>query len=195
MGVLEVLARNWWLVLLRGILAIAFGLIALFYPAAALLGLVLFFAAYVFVDGIFAIIAAFRGDEAGNRFWLLLLEGVTGIIIGVLTLLLPGVTLLALIYLMAAWAVVFGIARIITAVEVRRQVRNEWLLILNGILSVLLGVLLFAYPSTGAVAIIRVFGFFVALFGVILIVASFRIRGWRGMPMTEERDRTDRRVS
>jgi uncharacterized membrane protein HdeD (DUF308 family) len=139
---MELVARNWWAILIRGIAAILFGILALIWPGTTFIVLTLLFGAYALVDGIFALVAAIRYAEPGTpRSWLLF-EGVVGIIAGILAFLFTGIAALALLYLISAWAIVTGIFEIVQAVELRRVIVNEWLLILSGIASVIFGGLL-----------------------------------------------------
>jgi uncharacterized membrane protein HdeD (DUF308 family) len=171
------MARNWWAVLIRGIVAVLFGLLALFVPGLTLRVLIALFGAYVLVDGIFAIIAAVRAIEQRRSFGLLLFEGVVSIIAGVLTFFYPGLTALVLLYFIAAWAIITGIAEIVQAVEMRRVIRNEWLLILGGVASVLFGILLILFPGTGALTLVWLIGIYAIIFGGALIGLSLRLRG------------------
>jgi uncharacterized membrane protein HdeD (DUF308 family) len=147
------LARNWWAVALRGVVAIVFGLLAFFWPGFVWLVAVWTFAGFALIDGIFAIIAAVTVHGEGRRWWALLLEGIVGIAAGALTLLWPNITVLVLLALIAVWAVVTGVLEIITAIELRRHIQGEWLLALSGILSILLGIALALLPEAGLVVI------------------------------------------
>src|SRR5262245_12728941 len=134
-----VLARNWWAVALRGALAILIGLIAFFAPPVFLASLVLLFGAYAVVDGVFAIVAGLRAAQRHERWWPLALEGLVDIIAGIIVFLLPVAAALALLYLVSAWSIVTGLFRIAAAIKLRKQIEGEWLLIVNGVLSVLFG--------------------------------------------------------
>lgn len=171
------MARNWWAVLIRGIVAVLFGLLALILPGLTLRVLIALFGAYVLVDGIFAIIAAVRAIEQRRSFGWLLFEGVVGIIAGVLTFFYPGLTALVLLYFIAAWAILTGIAEIVQAIELRRVIHNEWLLILGGIASILFGLLAFFLPGVTALTLIWLIGIYAIIFGVALIALSLRLRG------------------
>ena len=142
---LPMLAGNWWALLLRGIAAILFGLAALFWPGPTLFVLIVFFGAYALVDGILAILAGFRGSE-GSR-WLLLAEGVLGVLVGLVAFFWPGMTALVLLFLISAWAILTGLLKGIMAIAFRRSVENEWLMGLSGVLSVLFGVVLAVLPG------------------------------------------------
>ena len=160
---------------IRGIFAVLFGLVALFWPGVTVLALVLLFGAYAFVDGIFAIVAAFRQADKGVR-WLILLEGVLGIVIGVVAFIWPGTAALALLYLIAAWAVITGILEIAAAVGLRRVIRGEWALIVGGVASVIFGVLLAVWPREGLLVLAWIFGIYALVFGVMQLVLAFRVR-------------------
>ncbi len=172
----DILVRNWWAVALRGVAGILFGLVALLRPGVTLAALVLLFAAYVFVDGVFTIIAALRRTE--RRWWVMLLEGVADIAVGIVTVLWPGITALLLLYLIAVWAIVTGALEIATAIRLRTVIRGEWLLPLAGIASLLFGLLLLVFPRAGALAIVLWIGAYVLVFGVVLVVLAFRLRSW-----------------
>ena len=174
-----ILAHNWWMLLIRGLLGLLFGVMCFVYPGLTLLVLAMLFGAYVLVDGVFAIVSAVSGPKGQKRWWVTLFEGIVGIIIGVLTFLMPVITALGLLFLIAAWAVVTGIFEIAAAVTLRKQITNEWLLILAGAASVLFGVLIAAMPSAGALAIVWWIGAYSIVFGVLLIVLSFRLRKFR----------------
>jgi uncharacterized membrane protein HdeD (DUF308 family) len=172
------LARNWWIVALRGAIAVVFGLVALFLPAITLTALVFLFAAFVLIGGILLAIAAFR-DELNNVCgWLLLLEGEIGIAVGVLAFIWPGIAALVLLDFIAAWAIATGIFEIITAIQVRKQIENEWLLALAGTASLLFGVLLIIWPVAGAFAILRIIAVYTIIFGFLLLILAFRLRIW-----------------
>ncbi|MEV6849673.1 HdeD family acid-resistance protein [Actinoplanes sp. NPDC051411] len=173
---LDTLSQLWWATVLRGVAAVIFGLLALVWPAATLLVLVIFFGAYVLVDGLLNVATAIAGGrgDAGSRAWVAV-QGLAGIVIGVLTFAWPGVTTLALLWLIAAWAVVTGIAQIVASFRLRRQIRNEWLLGLGGVLSIIFGVLLVIWPGTGALAVITMIGIYALIYGVATIALGIRV--------------------
>lgn len=171
-------ARTWWAVVIRGVAAILFGIIALLLPGSALLALVLLFGAYALVDGIFALLGAVRAIESNQRFGALLFQGIVGVIVGILTFVRPGITGLVLLYLIAFWAIITGVFEIIEAVEMRRVIRNEWLLILGGALSVIFGVVIFFAPVTGALAVVVIIGIYAIIFGALLVGLGLRLRNW-----------------
>jgi uncharacterized membrane protein HdeD (DUF308 family) len=172
------LARNWWTVAFRGVIAIIFGLAALFWPDITLTALVFIFGAFVLVSGVLLVIAAFRDGLNHTHAWLLLLEGVIGIAIGIMVFIWPAITALVLLYLIAAWAIVTGVLEIIAAIQVRKEIENEWLLALAGIASVLFGILLIVWPIAGALAILWIIAAYAIVFGVLLLILAFRLRSW-----------------
>ena len=174
----ETLAQNWWLVLLRGIAGIIFGILTFAAPGISLAVLVLFFGAYSLVDGVLATISAIRWHGEIDRWWVLLIEGLAGIAAGLVTLFWPGITALALLYVIAAWAVVTGGLEIAAAIRLRKIIDGEWLLALTGVLSIAVGVLLALFPSTGALALVIWIGAYVAAAGVLLLALAFRLRSW-----------------
>jgi uncharacterized membrane protein HdeD (DUF308 family) len=175
---IEALARNWWMVALRGVAAILFGILAIIWPDITVGVLVAFFGAYALVDGVFAIVAAFQADDT-DRWWHVA-EGVLGILVGIIAWVWPGLTALSLLYFIAAWALVTGVFEIIAAIRLRQQITNEWLLILGGVLSVLFGILLLFRPRESAIALVTVIGIYAIIFGGILLGLAFRLRGMRG---------------
>ncbi|GAA2580762.1 HdeD family acid-resistance protein [Actinomadura fulvescens] len=171
----DLMARNWWVLALRGAFAVLFGLVAWIWPGITVWALVILFGAYALVDGAFALVAAFRGGTAQSRGWLAL-TGVCGIALGIVAMVWPAITGFALLMLIASWAIVTGIFEIFTAFSLRRQIENEWMYVLTGAVSVLFGVLLFVWPVSGALAVVWMIGFFSILFGAFMIGAAFRIR-------------------
>jgi len=149
---LNLVTRNWWALALRGVVAVLFGIVALIWPGVTLAALVLLWGAYALVDGVSSIAYAFG---AGTTFrWLLVFEGFAGIAASLVALIWPGLTALALLYVIAAWAIVTGSFEIVQAFELRKAVENEWLLGLSGLASVLFGALLVFSPGTGALAVL-----------------------------------------
>src|SRR5258705_3239699 len=149
----DMLSGNWWLVALRGVAGILFGLCTLVAPGISLAALVLLYGAYAFADGLLAIVSAVRRRGAGHRWGLLLVEGLVGIAAGVLTVIWPGITALALLYLIAAWALVTGVLEIAAAIRLRKIISDEWLLALSGVASVVFAVVLMLFPGAGALAV------------------------------------------
>lgn len=173
---LETLTRNWGWVALRGVVALLFGILTFINPAITLTVLVLFFGAYAFVDGVLAVISAIA-NRRGERHWVsLLIGGLIGIAAGLVTFFLPAITATALLILIAVWAVLLGIAEIVTAIRLRKVLRGEWLLALAGVLAVALGVLLIAFPVAGALAAVLWIGAWATVSGILLLILAFRLR-------------------
>jgi uncharacterized membrane protein HdeD (DUF308 family) len=177
---LDSLSRHWWAVAARGVAAVLFGLMALVWPGITLIALVILFGAYAIVDGSSTLLAAMRGRNAadtgpGGRGWLIA-QGVSGIAIGVLALVWPGITALALLWTIAAWAVVTGGFQIVAAIRLRRELHREWLLALSGVLSVVFGLLLVIWPAAGILALLTLIGVAALAIGVTLLVFSFQMR-------------------
>jgi uncharacterized membrane protein HdeD (DUF308 family) len=168
------LSRNWWTLALRGLAAVIFGVLAFIWPGITITILVLFFGAYVLWDGIFALVSAFRTE--GSRRWPLVLEGVVGIIVGLIAFLWTDVATLSLLLLIGAWAVITGIFEIIAAIRLREEIEGEWLMLISGVLSVLFGIALFLWPAAGALAVTWIIATYAILFGILLIVLGFRLR-------------------
>lgn len=174
------LSRNWWVLLIRGVLAVIFGILALTNPAVTLAVLVMFFGAYYLVDGIFSIITSLTAPR-GYRGWVwLLIGGIAGVIIGLLTFFMPGVTAVVLLYYVIAWLIVTGVMQVIAGIRLRKEISGELFLIMGGILTVLFALYLLVNPSVGALAVIWLIGAFAIAFGAMLIIAAFRLRSWRG---------------
>ena len=176
---ITMLSRYWWVLALRGLMAIVFGILALIWPSLTLLSLIYLFGAYVLVDGIFAIITGIRSYGERERWWVALLEGIVGVIAGILTFLWPNVTGLILLYFIAAWAVVTGILEIIAAIQLRRVITGEWLMILSGLLSIAFGVALVFFPGAGALALTWLIGAYAIVFGILFSLLALRLRGMR----------------
>src|SRR6202011_2890895 len=173
---LQLLARRWWALALRGVTAVLFGLLTFFIPGITLIALVLLFGFYALLDGIFDIVSAIR---APSHHWPLIVEGIVGSIVGILTFLWPGITAMVLLYLIAFWAIFTGVLEIVAGVRLREVIANEFLLILMGVISVLFGLLILIFPGAGALAIIFWIGAYAVGFGIILIILAFRLRSFR----------------
>ena len=172
-----ILARNWGAIAIRGVAAILFGVLTFVVPGLTLTALVLLFGAYALVDGMFNIIAAVRRRAGDPPWWLLLLEGIVGVTAGVVTFVLPALTAATLVYIIAAWAIVTGVLEIVAAIRLRKEVKGEWLLILNGALSLLFGAVLLALPGAGLLVIVWWIGAYAIVFGILLIALAFKLRG------------------
>lgn len=174
----ETLTRNWGLVALRGIVAILFGVLTIFYPAITLATLILLFGAYAFVDGIFMALAAIANRHGEPRWVALLIGGLLGVAAGLVTLFMPGITAVVLVSLVAAWAILTGIAEIVAAIRLRKEITGEWILVLAGVLAVAFGLLLFVRPGAGALAVVLWIGVYALIYGVVLLALGFRLRSW-----------------
>ena len=172
---LPMLSGNWWALLLRGIAALLFGLATLFWPGLTLFWLIVFFGAYALVDGVLSIVAGIRGSE-GSR-WLLLAEGVLGVLVGLTAFFWPGTTALLMLFLISVWAILTGLLKAVMAIALRREVENAWLMGLSGVLSILFGVILAVSPGAGLLSLLWLIGIYALIFGVALIVLGFRARG------------------
>lgn len=172
----QLLAQNWWAVALRGVIAILFGLVALFWTGPTILSLVLLFSAYMLVDGIFAIVAAVRAARRNERWGLLIFEGIADIATGVIAFLWPGLTVLAFVFIMAAWSLVTGILMIAAAFRLDQTYGRGWL-VFSGIVSVLFGAALVIAPIIGVVVLTWWLGAYAIVFGIGLLVLAFKLRG------------------
>jgi uncharacterized membrane protein HdeD (DUF308 family) len=178
MSTLEtLLARYWWTLVLRGIVAILFGVIAFLWPGVTLAALVLLFGAYAFVDGIAAVILGIKEYGDRERWWATLLVGIVSIAAGLVALLMPGITALALLTVIAVWAIMRGVFELVAAIRLRHVIEGEWLLALAGVMSIAFGALLLAFPGAGALAVIWWIGAYAMVLGAVLVVLGFRARG------------------
>jgi uncharacterized membrane protein HdeD (DUF308 family) len=174
----NVLTRNWGWVALRGVVALLFGLLTLFNPAIALATLVLLFGAYAFADGIFMVVGGIANRRGEPRWVALLIGGLAGIAAGLVTFFWPGLTAAALLAVIAAWAILIGVAEIVAAVRLRKVMTGEWALGLAGLVAVVFGVLMLAYPAAGALAMVLWIGGYAVLAGVLLMALAFQLRNW-----------------
>jgi len=174
-AMVRALAKNWWLLLLRGIAAIIFGVLAFAWPGLTLLTLILFYGAFALVDGVLAIIAAITGGAPAPRWWLAIV-GLLGIAAGLLTFLMPGLSALVLLFFIAGWAIATGVLQIIGAIQLRKEIDNEWLLILGGVISVLFGVGMMLAPGAGALALVWVIGTYAVILGVVFVALALRLK-------------------
>jgi uncharacterized membrane protein HdeD (DUF308 family) len=184
---LEALKRGWWLLVLRGIFAVAFGILAFVKPNITLSALVLVFGVYALINGIFTVVVALRAPKGTPRIGMVVFLGLLGIAAGVLTFFYPGITALSLLIVIAWWAILTGIFEIAVAVRLRKELTNEWVLILSGALSVAFGVLLIAKPNAGALSIVWLIGIYAVLYGILLLALAFRLKGLVSPPQTATR--------
>ncbi len=171
------LARWWWTFIIRGLLAIAFGIVAFFAPGFGLAVLVAFFGIWAIIDGVTSLIAGFRSRGRDKSWWLEILEGVAGIIAGLIALVFPAFAAEVLLIIIAAWAIVTGVFEIITAIRLRERIRGEFWLGLAGVASILFGIVLFLFPAAGALSLVWLIGSFAIIFGVFLLILGWRLRG------------------
>ena len=175
------LKLNWWLLALRGLVAVLFGVLAFMWPGATLITLVWLFGAFALVNGILSLVLAAKTPKGYPKVGSLILGGLLGILAGLLAFVMPGITALGLLILIAAWAIVTGIMELVAAVRLRKIINNEWLLVLAGIASVVFGVLLLFQPAAGALVLIWWIGAWALLFGILLMILAFRMRNWKGL--------------
>jgi uncharacterized membrane protein HdeD (DUF308 family) len=174
---LPTMSGTWWAMVLRGIVAVLFGLAALFWPGLTLFVLLVCFGVYAMLDGLLAIVAGIRAS--GGRKWLLLAEGALGVLAGLVVLFWPGTTALVVVYVISAWAIFTGLLKVVMAVAFRREIESGWLMILGGVLSMVFGVILGAMPGAGLVTLVWLIGIYALILGVALVVLGFLDRGQR----------------
>jgi len=170
-------AQYWWLILLRGIFTILFGIVILTWPGLTITTLIIFFGVYAIVSGVFLAITGLLGVKKYNDWWVTLLHGALSFVIGMIVLKWPGVTIHTFLIIAAIWAIVSGISEVIIAIAIRKEVKNEWLMALSGVLSFVLGMLLLAKPAAGIYVITILFGIYAILFGTIAIAGSIALKG------------------
>ena len=173
---LIVFTSNWWALALRGLAAVIFGLLAFLWPHITLTALVFLFGAYALVDGAFAIVAGIRAPREFKRWWLLLIEGILSVFAGVLAFTVPGITALISLGLIAAWALITGVLEIAAAIQMRKYIAGEWILVLSGVASIVFGVLMLFNPSAGALAVVWLIGAYAVVWGVLLVSLGFKLR-------------------
>jgi uncharacterized membrane protein HdeD (DUF308 family) len=168
--------KFWWSFFLRGIIAVLFGLTAILMPGITLEILALLLAAFLIADGIISLVVSFRSRTEDVQWWLLLLEGLAGIIIGILAFARPGLTILAVILIVGFWAILTGMLEIAAAVKLRHEIKGEGLLGLGGIISILFGIILLVNPGAGAVVMTLLIGGYALIFGIFLILLGLKLR-------------------
>jgi uncharacterized membrane protein HdeD (DUF308 family) len=177
-ALVDVWTGNWWALALRGLVAILFGVVAIMMPGPTLAAIIILFGIYAIADGVFAVVAAVKGVRRGERWGAMLFQGIIGILAGAIAVFWPGIGALALTYLIAAWALVTGAFEIAAAIRLRKIIEGEWLLILAGVLSILLGVLIAIYPGTGALVLVWWLAAYALAYGVVSLALAFRVRSW-----------------
>jgi uncharacterized membrane protein HdeD (DUF308 family) len=181
---LQELTRHWWLLLLRGVAAIAFGILAFIWPGVTLFTLMILYGAFALIDGVLALAASFTSRSDAVPRWWLVLTGILGIAAGLIALFWPGITALVLIMFIGAWAIVRGVMEILAAIQLRKQIEGEWLLVLAGVLSVLFGLGVLIFPGTGALALIWLIAIYAVAIGVVMIMLALRLRAHRSWMST-----------
>jgi uncharacterized membrane protein HdeD (DUF308 family) len=176
----SVYTGSWWALVIRGIAAVAFGILAFIWPSITLTVLVLLWGAYAFVDGVFAIAAGIKSHGENKRWWILLTEGILSVFAGALAFAIPGITALVLLMLIAVWAIVTGVFEIVAAVQLRKYIKGEWLLAIAGVASILFGAALLINPIAGALTLVWLIGAYSIVFGVLLIALGLRLHSHVG---------------
>ncbi len=180
MTMTDYLYQNRWLLALRGVLAIIFGVLAFIWPGNTAFVLVMLFAAYAILDGVLTIAASVRGRVANDRWWLMLIEGLVDIAAGVLAFLFPGLAAITLVFLIAIWAIITGVLELAAAIRLRREITNEWALGLSGVVSILLGVIMIISPGAGLVGLVWAIALYAILFGILMIILAVRANRMTG---------------
>jgi uncharacterized membrane protein HdeD (DUF308 family) len=182
----DLLSRYWWTLVVRGMLAVVFGILALIWPGITLATLVTFFGAYILVDGIFGVVGAIGGWGNRDDHWLLLLEGLLGVGIGILTFRAPRITSMVLLMFIAAWALATGVLEIVAAIRLRKEIQGEFWLILSGLASVAFALLLMIFPTAGALSLLWLISIYAVVFGVILMAGGLKLRRLRTRQKPEQ---------
>ena len=181
------LSRYWWLLALRGATAVIFGILAFLWPGITLQVLVILFGAYVLVDGISSLITGISNRSTNDRWWVMVLEGLAGVAAGIIAFIWTDVTAVVLLYIIAAWAIITGVLEIVAAVSLRKEIEGEWALALSGLASIIFGVLLFAFPGAGALAVVWIIGAYAIVFGILLIYLALKVRNRSNTPDASQR--------
>jgi uncharacterized membrane protein HdeD (DUF308 family) len=175
--------RGWWLLILRGICAVLFGILAFVWPGITLASLVLLFGAYALANGVLAMVMAFKAPKGSPGKGLTVILGLLSIGAAVITILFPGITALSLVFIIAAWAIVTGAFEVAAGVALRKLMSGTWVLVLSGVLSVIFGMLLFLMPAAGALSLVWLIGAYALVFGVLLLASAIRFKNaLAGMP-------------
>ena len=174
--VADTLSHNWWLLALRGLAGVIFGVLTFIWPGISLFALVMLFGAFALVNGVLSVFLAAKAPKGFPRFGSLLIGGLCGIAAGILTFFWPGITALGLLIMIAAWAIVTGIMEIWAAIKLRKEIKGEWLLALAGVCSVAFGVLLMLMPGPGALVLVLWVGAYAIVFGILLMILAFKMR-------------------
>ena len=172
------LASNWWALALRGAVSILLGLVAFTMPGLTIVALVTIFGVYAFVEGVLAIMAAMRGIREHDRWGWMLVEGIVCIVAGLVAFFMPGVGALAIVWLVAAWALMTGVLEIGAGIRLRKVIEGEWMLILAGVLAIMLAFFIISRPGLGAVLLATWLGVYAIFSGIVTLLLAFRIRNW-----------------
>ena len=175
-GLLSFVANRWWVVLLRGICAVVFGILAFVWPGLTLLSLVLLYGAYALVDGLLSIACGVAGSAAPRSWWVMMTVGLLGVAAGIVTFLYPGITAVVLLVIIAFAAIGRGVFEIAAGIRLRKEIEGEFWLILGGVLSLVFGVFLLLRPGVGALAVVWLIGAYAIVFGIVAMMLSFRLR-------------------
>ena len=178
---LNLFAKYWWTFVIRGLLAVTFGLVALVWPKITLIALVYLFGFYAILEGILSTIAAII-NRGMRHWWVPLLEGLVSIAVGCAAFIWPGLTAVVLLIFIAIWAILTGVFEIWAAVQLRKEIRGEWILALTGIISILIGIILFANPGAGALAVVWLIGIYAVIFGALLTFLGLKLRKLAATP-------------
>ncbi|NLK67510.1 MAG: HdeD family acid-resistance protein [Campylobacteraceae bacterium] len=173
---LDIVAKDWWVILLRGIVAVLFGIALFFVPEAGVLTFVFLFAFMALFDGALGIYIGIDSRKEVKKWWVILLGGIAGVIAGILSLIFPINAALVLFLFISAWIIAVGISQIVAAIELRKEIENEWLIIISGALSIIAGIILIANPLSGTLALVWLSAGFAVAYGIMLIIASFKFR-------------------
>lgn len=176
----SVITNRWWAVMLRGLAAILFGILVFVRPGTSLLAITFVFGIYAIVDGVLDMAFAWRRAHEGRRWGWLVFEGLVGIGAGLIALFWPELTAMALLTVIAVWAIVTGVSEIFAAIRLRRHIRGEWMLATGGVLSIILGVVLLFFPTIGTLVVLSMIGAYAIVFGLLLVFLGVRLRAWRG---------------
>jgi uncharacterized membrane protein HdeD (DUF308 family) len=172
------LTSNWWALALRGAVSILLGLVAFTMPGLTIVALVTIFGVYALVEGVLAIMAAIRGIHEHDRWGWMLIAGIVGVFAGCVAFFMPGVGTLAIVWLVAAWAVITGALEIAAAIRLRKMIEGEWMLMIAGVLAVLLGLFILSRPGMGVVLLATWLGVYAIFSGIVTLLLAFRIRNW-----------------
>lgn len=176
--VTQPLTSNWWALALRGVLGILLGVLALMRPGITLTAIILLIGAYMFVDGVVAIMASLRGMRTGDRWGWMLVEGIIGIVAGIIVFRTPATAAIVLVWLIAFWAILHGAAEIGAGIRLRKIIEKEWLLILAGVLSLALGIFILMRPGIGLVLLVTWIGVYALFAGIVTLMLAFKVRRW-----------------